>query len=493
MPDGELMAAGTIHKTIALFREALFGLGLNIPLIKLEALGIMVHEAMSVHARSFHTPQHIFSLSDASNPIQALAALFHDVVYFEIDQGFTPEIEQALKPYLRHESGQLRLRPREWTNGTTDGNDEMFKLTLEVFGFEPGQLLSPSQGQNEFLSALLMNEKLQYIVPARELIKITACIEATIPFRGRNERGETPAEVLEQRLVASNAARNLGLSQEEIETSIVWAVEFSNRDVDNFSEPSTGKFLDNTWKLLPESNPSLRLQGIYSIVSYRRALQKMEAFLNHLDPETIFNQYHDSPTQGDYERMHAMAYRNVQTARHYLQLKLLSAGIVEALAATTGGNAPIALFMGPLDDAEGTGRLEDFLPDVSSIPSVDESSTLFGLLAFGRASSTSFDLQNSPIALFAFRLLGLERAHALLDEAKAMFNGGISPEEFLDRMPTELVVPIANACASMVITRRTALRAYANTRLHQATGHPATPGTATVPGTTHHDPRLGPE
>ncbi len=70
------MAPGTIQKTISLFRDAFDGLGVDISLLRLEALGIMVHEAMTVQGRSFHTPEHIFNLADATNPVQALAALF---------------------------------------------------------------------------------------------------------------------------------------------------------------------------------------------------------------------------------------------------------------------------------------------------------------------------------------------------------------------------------------------------------------------------------
>jgi hypothetical protein len=73
------MASGTVQKTITLLMDALHGLDVDIPLIQIEALGIMVHEAMSAQARSFHTPQHLLELSDPSNPIQALTALFHEL------------------------------------------------------------------------------------------------------------------------------------------------------------------------------------------------------------------------------------------------------------------------------------------------------------------------------------------------------------------------------------------------------------------------------
>ncbi|MCJ7548982.1 MAG: hypothetical protein MUQ30_04800, partial [Anaerolineae bacterium] len=340
------MGPGTIQKTIALFEAALRGLGRDIPLNQLEALGILVHEAMTVRARSFHTPEHIFKLSDASNPIQALAALFHDVVYHEVDQGFTPQVEVVLSPYFEGVDGEIRLAT------DIDPSDIYYYLTLDVFGFRAGQRLLPARGRNEFLSALLMNEKLKGIVRLRELVEITACIEATIPFRGRCASGESPAEALERRLGEINRAYGLGMTDIEIQAAVTQAVVFSNKDVETFSVEDTGRFLDNTLKLLPELNPSLRSSGIYAISSYRRALQEMETFLNQLDPDTIFNRYLEQPPLGQYERMRALAHRNVHTARQYLGLKLLAIGVLEALAIISGGDAPVALFMGTLGETD---------------------------------------------------------------------------------------------------------------------------------------------
>ena len=461
------MRNGTIQKIITLFKEALHGLGAGVSPTQLEALAAMVHEAMTVQARSFHTPEHIFELSDASHPIQALAALFHDVVYYEIDQGFTPDIQRVLAPYIQETDGQLSL-----TEGVSR-KDVLYYLTLDIFGYRPGQLLVPAQGQNEFLSALLMNEKLNGTVSVRDLVKVTACIEATIPFRGRNAEGESPAEVLESRLQRVSFDYALPLSRAEIEEAVRQAVAFSNRDVENFSERDTGRFLDNTWKLLPETNPSLRHTGIYTITSYRRALQRMEAFLNQLDPETVFNQYRDEPSPGQYQRMVALAHRNVHTGRQYLGLKLLAIGLLEGLAMVSGGDAPVALLMGGIEDAEDARRMEDLLPDVSSVPSVDESSTLFGLLAFGRASSSSFDMQNSPLSLFLFKVLGWEHARQLLGQAKLMFDDQIDAATFLERIPASVVVPVAKASAELASTRRATLMAYAEMRLRVAGLQPA--------------------
>ncbi len=452
------METGTIQKTIQLLQGALEGLHADISNLQLEKLAIMVHKAMTVQGRVFHTPEHIFGLADASRPLQALAALFHDIVYYHVDQGFIPEIYETLAPYIILHEGQITITEH------IPPDDLLFALTLEVFGFQPGETPSLSGGLNEFLSALVMNKKLEGIVSETDLVKATACIEATIPFRGVNERGESPAETLACRLAAINERHHLGMRPKEIEAAVKEAVTFSNKDVENFSERDAGKFLDNTWKLLPETNPSLRSKGIYSIRSYRRALQRMEEFLRTLDPDTIYIQYKDTPPLGEYYRMVALAQRNVNTAGEYLGIKLLAAGILEALAEITGGDAPVALFLGGIEGGKGSSRIDYYLPDIPSTSSVDEGSTIFGLLSFERATATSFDMQNSPLSLFIYRCLGPENVRQLLPVAKAMFAGRLDAPTFLAHIPTPVIVAVAEACAELAITRREALRAYAAQR-----------------------------
>jgi len=446
---------GTIQKTIKLFKETLEGLHANIELLQLEGLAIMVHKAMTAQARYFHTPEHIFSLSDAFSPIQALAALYHDIVYYQVDEGFIPEIHRLIAPYVREDDGQLFLTAH------VDSTDAAFTRTLEVFDFAPGQRLPPLSGQNEFLSALTLNKSLEGIVSARDLLKATACIEATIPFRGVNAQGEGPAEVLERRLAAINALQNYDMTAEEIMHTVELAVELSNRDVASFSEKDTALFLDGTWLLLPEANPSLRLKGIYTIRSYRQALQKMSRFLNSLDPNVIFNRYHDTPSLEAYTEMVRLAHQNVHTARQYLDVKLLTADILEALAELTGGDAPMALFMGDIDAAgKDYVRMEDFLPLPATSCLEDDGSPIFRLLAYGRASASSFDMSHSPMSLFIYRNLGMQDSQRLLGFAESMFQGRLEPEAFLDQLPTAVVVPVVTACAVMATTRSAALRRY---------------------------------
>jgi len=245
---------------------------------------------------------------------------------------------------------------------------------------------------------------------------------------------------------------------------VLWAVTFANRDVANFAEHDVTKFLDNTWKLLPETNPSLRTQGVYSIKSYRMALQKMEGFLRTLDPGTIFAQHGGVPPEKEYKQMCRRAERNVSTAREYLAIKLLTAAILEALAEISGGDAPVSLFMGDIGAKQKGSRLEDYLPDDKPVAGISFDKTLHNLLAYGRASSSNFDLQNSPLSLFIYLHLGVDGFRSLLGAAKHMFDGSITPRAFLEALPSSMIAEIADSCASMAFTRAPDLRAYAASR-----------------------------
>jgi len=450
--------AGTIHRSIHFLQTALDELGAAVPLADVEHLAVMINQAMTTEARSFHTPEHVFDLVDPGNPHMTLAALFHDLVYYNVDHGFIPQIKEAVESSIETVNGNLRLRPG------SPGADRQLDLCLAVFGFQHGQDLSPFGGMNELLSALVMNRKLAGAVREEDLLLSTACIEMTIPFRRTEPGSPTPAERLEERL--RTAARELGLllPRGRIQESVTWAVTFANRDVANFSEKDVTKFLDNTWKLLPESNPSLRMQHVYSIGSYRVALQKMEGFLRSLDPDTIFATYRGAPPEEELRRMRQRGQRNVATAREYLGVKLLTAALLEALADISGGDAPVSLFMGDIEAVQRGSRLEDYLPAYETPPGVRLDRTLQDLLAFGRASASSFDLQNSPLSLFIYRHLGADGFRDFLGAARRMFDGALAARDFLDALPKEMVAAVAGSCARMAFTRSAELLAYAGSR-----------------------------
>jgi hypothetical protein len=450
------MSKGTIHRVIEVFLEAFSDLYVNIPMKDLEDMAVLVHRAMTLQTRHFHTLEHVFSFTSAADPIQSLAALFHDIVYFQVDEGFIPEIQEIIAPFIQQDGDQISLKsllPEE---------DRVLQLTLEVFNFSPGNILSPNNGLNEFLSALVMGKKMHRLISDHDLLRMIICIEATIPFQGKNDKGETHFDILENRLEHINEKYYCCLEEADIIEALQLAVKFSNKDVESFSEKSAGRFLDNTWKLLPETNVALRSAEIYSIREYRQALHKMELFFSSLNPENVFNQYHGVPPNRKYQQMVRQARNNVLTARDYLRIKLLSAAILEALAEITGGDAPLSLFS---EDLQSESRqilhYQDFLQQPIEPALIDNTSILYKLFFEGRPEETAFDMKTSPLALFLYTTLEQFEINRLVELARKMFDNELHPYQFLREINPPVLAAITEACAQMVVTRREKLHEFA--------------------------------
>ncbi len=81
------------------YTEAFEALQLTVEGKKLEEMAVLIHRAMTVQARHYHNLEHVFGFVDPDNPIQTLAGLYHDIVYYQVDQGFLPEILEIISPY----------------------------------------------------------------------------------------------------------------------------------------------------------------------------------------------------------------------------------------------------------------------------------------------------------------------------------------------------------------------------------------------------------
>jgi hypothetical protein len=443
--DGTELAP--IHRIIRTFADALAALDLQVPPAEIERWSVIVDEAMAGRARLFHTHDHIFDLTQTNDPIEAVAGLFHDIVYVQVDQGLSPRIARIVGAYAEPEQGSYVLKPLK-------DDDVPAQLVYALFGVEPGARLTPFTGLNELLSALVAARELSSRVALGPVAEVAACIESTIPFRGYDAQGRSPFDKLAERLRRANQRFSLGLDDKELTAAIHRAVHVCRRDVSGFSDPDAARFLDNTWKLLPETNPALRMPDVYSIREYRTALQKMEVFLGTLTAERVFLQYEGEPPTVEHQRMLEVTRRNLDFASRYLRAKLYPVAILEALAVETGGDAPLELFTGglPKPPSGGGKRLEHFLPPAEDT-SQDQDPTLRAVLAFGRASETSFDLRASPAAAFLYRRFGAAAVEAGVEQARLFFQGTLSAADFLRGQPAMATATIARATAQLAVTR----------------------------------------
>jgi hypothetical protein len=450
------MPPGTMQGLFRFLTRAFEDMKAPIPLEKLEKMAVMIYSAMSNPARNYHNLDHVFNFSDPPDPIRYLAAVFHDIVYYQVDDGISPELEADILPYLQQNNGGFRL-----VNPPTEDHTRVGWL-LELFGFQEGQAITIGDGLNEFLSALVTVKNLGGLIDEHDLFAIVVCIEATIPFRGPDALGREQFDVMGERLYGMRVRYPFLGTPAQIDAALQRAVIFSNQDVETFRMADAARFLEITFKLLPESNVALRKRGAYTIRDYRVGLQKMERFLNGLNPEHVFNHYKGVPPAEEYAGMVQQAYANLQKALRYLKIKLLAMALLEGLAEATGGDAPLSLFMGDLP-REGAviERLEDHLPNLPLLEGVDPDSDLLRLFSEG-LSELGFDLPYSPTSLFLYRNLTEIEQDALYQVALQFFRGEIPAEAFLASAPRRVVSPVASAIAHLVFTRREKLKPYMN-------------------------------
>lgn len=417
------------------------GLSLGVPPLFIEKWGVAVHQALSSRAREFHTHQHVLDLIVEADPIETIAALYHDIVYVQVDLGVPPHYEEILSPLIAREKDGWRILAHAAVDPTA-------RLVLEIFGHQPGQVLTPYSGLNELASALVAAKEMEGVFSNAQQLALASCIEATIPFRSPDRLQ------LDGRLAA------LGVGAPERLEMVQRATRLANNDVGNFAEADPARFLDNTWKLLPETNPTLHTPNTYTVHEYRVALQKMEAFLAGLPADRVFRMQGGEPTAAVHRQRVESAARNIALAGRYMRCKLYSTAVVEAIALESGGDAPLDLFMGGVGDINGERmkRIEQFLPALGTPPEPIDM-VLQSLLDGGR--STGFDLSPSPLASFMHIALGERVMMEGVVLARTWWAGQSTARAFLDSQPPHSTAAIASAAASIADTRKELLDAIA--------------------------------
>ncbi len=418
----------------------------------------LIIQTMSGPWRYFHTSEHIFEVGGSGDAIEILAALFHDLVYVQVDQGVSVNISRRIAPFVKEIDGQLVILSHSQLLP-----DRMFDMVAQIFSFAPEQILQPTAGQNEFLSALIGAKCLEHALPMSEIAEVVACIEATIPFRSKSENGQTAGERLRDRLAITNEQFGFSWSEENLHSIVRRSVRLANRDVENFAYISSADFLDNTWNLMPETNHDLISANSYTVSGYRLSLQKMEGFMYFLKPELIFQRYLNEPDLPDYTTAISRTQKNLEVARLYLGSKLLSIAVIEALSQRLGQDIPLATMMGELPGRGlSIARLENFLPTVPHpvSPTTPLEQEVLNLLEMGRSKASSYDVKNSPVATYMIKSLGFSESQRLLMQAKDYFKQSLSGEEFLNQCDRTVVNSIVQAVLKVFERRIAAIDTF---------------------------------
>lgn len=430
-------------------------LQVEVPPPQLSKIAKIIVKTMTGPWRYFHSTEHIFAVGGSTDAMEVLAALFHDIVYVQIDGSVNFNLSYYLSPFIEEDRGQLFIRDQSELP-----NDLNFEIVSAMFDFVPGQVLYPLTGQNEFLSAVVAAKVLGPFLSPSLILEIAACIEATIPFRAKSESGLSPSELLYQRMKLTSIQFDLPLTDGEIVETVKRAVRVSNRDVYSFSHPSSAVFLANTWSLLPETNHNLQKAGSYTVRDYRIAIQKMAGFMSFLKPELVFRQFQGEPDDETYHKMVDQASKNIEVARLYLDSKLVANAIIEGLSLRLGSDVSLSIMMGELPDSGvSVGRMGDSFPCMINPhqPRNYLEKEVLALLEVGRSNDINYDLKTSPLTAFIVKFIGFQEIRQLRERSQAFFQGSISPEEFLAICNTDLIRIIANEVKILLENRQYAL------------------------------------
>ncbi|NJO47786.1 MAG: hypothetical protein HC835_20495 [Oscillatoriales cyanobacterium RM2_1_1] len=422
---------------------------------ELSNLADLIVQTMTGPWRYFHTPEHIFEVGGEEDAIEVLAALFHDVVYVQVDQSVNFNLTYFIAPFIWQVGEHLVIRGTDQPIG-----DSLFEMVKEIFNFESGQTLSPLSGQNEFLSALVAVKVLEPLFSYELLVQIAACIEATIPFRVENEHGLSNSDILYHRLKLIRERFNLKLTDAELMDTVKRSVRLSNRDVGSFAHRNPALFLDNTWNLLPETNHHLKNSSSYTINQYRTALQKMESFMNFVKPESIFHQFQHYPDDQQHQQSTEQARKNIEVGKLYLGSKLFTIAFLEALSLRFGRVIPVSTLMGEMPSENFTTiSLIDFLSEIPQpyLPQNELEEQVLRLLEKGRTQSSSYDIKNSPLATYMVKSMGFDAIRYQRDRAQEFFKGSISPENFLAGCDPEIRRAVTQGIVQLFESRTAAL------------------------------------
>ena len=423
------MCVSTVKQLTALLKNAFIGLHVQVPQSECESMAELIHRFMDHDKRIYHNSSHIFDLCPGLNPRQILAALFHDIVYYQLDQNVVYQVENLFDTVIRIDQRDLFLKE-------VPGNELAVLLCTGIFGFQNGEKLSIQNGLNEFLSAVLGARLLKPYLSVNDLIGIVACIEATIPFRGNKHKTNTEnfPEHLADKILQTCLSLNLEISEISIEEIIHDAVGLANQDVLSFAVIEPADFLASTWLLIEESSPSVKALGMDLIKNYRIAIQNMYQFLSNLNTDNIYHEFKGTPNREIMANLQQVAGKNIEFAMKYLETKLVAIAMVEALVVKAGNENPTDLFFKADKLTQNLSSVYESL----GLSDIEIDQALLHVLESGEILVSAHNIKTSPLEALVYRTIGKNNLKSMFQNANAFFDNTISAASYLEKQPQSL-------------------------------------------------------
>lgn len=413
----------------------------------------LIIEVMTQQSRYFHNFKHILMVSNPHYPLITLAGLFHDIVYWQVDNQIPFNLTPYITPFIEQKNNNLFIKKQ------LSDDDNCFYILLNIFGLSLGDNLSKFSGQNEFLSALVATKLLEPILSLSIITQVITLIELTIPFRHIDGEIRQITLLLEKRLEKVNNKFNLGLQDQDIINTITQAVKLANVDVSGFASTNVMEFINNTWLLLPETNHCLRETTKYTIQEYRIALANTLNFINYLSPQFIFHQYNNEPSERIFQELINKAEYNLSITRLYLTVKLVSISLLEAICMRFNPQISSSFLFGIRDNIKSQHlSLINFLPLLNFYAPTDkiEHDTL-SLLELECQNNVKFSFKQAEFTTFILKYLTFSNIIIYQPKCYLFFEHKITNEEFLKLFPSPLITIISEAIAKLLSEKQKAV------------------------------------
>lgn len=384
-------------------------------------------------SREFHGLDHMLAMSELDEKISRhqghnsagvysmVAGFFHDEDYPSISENITHVTKRFIDRYVEERDGKKFVKE-------ITPDDRVGQILHGVFGFQPGQQLSPFPfkgnpgGMNEFYCAVAAACELQELGRDEHFITaIVAGIEATIPFRDPNRMDE-----LRQRIESTNQRMGLGMTPAEIDEIMIGAVHTANKDVAGFLgglDPNAQGVAPNTQSVLstiaggdrlsPEEVPPLRTQwlpkdkgpgdytprdfldarikraGLYQLVipgdAQERSIPNL-FFETHLSGGDVY------PPNDWATKANKLAYENNLPVRTAEYARLISAGMVNSLTLLCADEPQNVRVK------ELLHGLSDIMPIAPLPPDASQTRKLAYACLNGREQASGHDIRRSAIS-----------------------------------------------------------------------------------------------
>eukprot|EP00538_Stauroneis_constricta_P002526 CAMPEP_0119547700 /NCGR_PEP_ID=MMETSP1352-20130426/1756_1 /TAXON_ID=265584 /ORGANISM="Stauroneis constricta, Strain CCMP1120" /LENGTH=506 /DNA_ID=CAMNT_0007592699 /DNA_START=281 /DNA_END=1801 /DNA_ORIENTATION=- len=420
----------------------------------------LIHKSMTTRGRVYHSMQHVFDISkEMHDPEIVLSALFHDVVYYSIDKQFLPEQLEVLKPYLLDMAAEEAAASSSSAGGKdanvdaerqrqqqempslsqTSLKEPVIEMVVKMYGFPVGVPL-PKFGTNEFLSALVAVLALKDFLQWDHLIRIAACIEATIPFRGTDANGKNPMDRLYDRLQPLCE----GKSDDWIITTVEKGVTTANWDLGSFNSHDRHYFLDSTWKLMPEGRPALMREDC-PMSEYIEEFRSLLVRSKKMPVPIIFQCFRNFPTKDEMEAKRRHTYENLGFVGEYGKVRLLQLLVLKEFAELMGED-PATLPMRPLLRMDMPISRESVTDE--SLSAIEKEIRI--TLVEGRRTSFSWDPAATHLGALLLDALGMDGISRALEVANQQESDS---QGLLKSLPSGLVMTLA-ACFGSVLPDR---------------------------------------